>query len=235
MRFDRLLECIESIMDLRDTHNNNFEILIKVDFDDKETIQNLGKFLKYQKYLSFIVSDRMEHGWENMRDYINMLMHYSRGKYILPINDDIVFLTKNWNTILENEAAEKKMYFIKNNGGKESFFYIPKEFYNVLDGDICPHNQIDTYLRNIAFSLGIAVYFESIEIQHYSPEYASFGPAPRDPEIFKDSSWEEKNSRSIENIRQGKLDETLEQLAIDVGKINRFLQQRTLFRQRGLK
>ena len=222
-RPSRLLECLDSLFSLRDLENENFEVLVKIDFDDFETIKNIEKFQKYQKELSFIVSDRLVHGWENIRDYINDLIYYSKGKYVFSLNDDVVLLTKNWNTILEEEAKEEKIYFVNNNGAKESFFYMPRRFHDILDKNICPHNQIDTYLRDLARITNIDVYFNLVTLQHYNPEYAGFGPSPRDPELFKDSSWREKVELSRKNCKKRDSHESRKQLHVDAKKIQDYL------------
>ena len=102
-------------------------------------------------------------------------MDLAKGKYILVANDDMIFKTQNWNTILDKCLTDFKIYFPYVNGYRESFWCIPKELYIVL-GHVAPHNQTDTYLSWLGQVLGIVEYIDDIELYHkfdYKDETAS--------------------------------------------------------------
>ena len=164
-RVEMLNETLYSIYSLADLSNSNFEVLIKIDFDDHETLDYIKNWSNEYENLYFIVSSRKK-GFLNATDFTEDLIDLSKGKYILAANDDMVFKTQNWNTILESHLNEFKIYFPYVNGYRESFWCIPKELYTTL-GHIAHHNQTDTYLNWLGQVLGIIEYIDDVELYHY--------------------------------------------------------------------
>jgi len=160
-----LNEVLYSIYSLADLSNPNFEIIVKVDFDDLETLQYINNWSNEYENLYFIVSSRKQ-GFLNLVDFLEDMIDLSKGKYILGANDDMLFKTQNWNTVLESRLTEFKIYFPYVNGYRESFWCIPKELYTTL-GHIAHHNQTDTYLNWLGQVLGIIEYIDDVELYHY--------------------------------------------------------------------
>jgi hypothetical protein len=163
-RVEMLNETLYSIYSLADLNNPNFEIIIKVDFDDHETLDYIKNWSNEYENLHFIINSRKK-GFLNLVDFLEDMMDLAKGKYILAANDDMMFKTQNWNTILDKCLTDFKIYFPFVNGYRESFWCIPKELYTVL-GHIAPHNQTDTYLNWLGQVLGIIEYIDDIELYH---------------------------------------------------------------------
>lgn len=164
-RVEMLNETLYSIYSLADLENPNFEVIIKVDFDDHETLDYIKNWSNEYENLYFIVSSRKQ-GFLNIVDFYEDTIDLAKGKYILVANDDMLFKTQNWNIILESKLNDFKIYFPYVNGYREAFYIIPKELYHIL-GHIAPHNQADTYLNWLGQVLGINEYLDDIEFYHH--------------------------------------------------------------------
>lgn len=163
-RVEMLNETLYSIYSLADLNNPNFEVIIKVDFDDHETLDYIKNWSNEYENLHFIINSRKK-GFLNLVDFLEDMMDLAKGKYILAANDDMMFKTQNWNTILSKCLTDFKVYFPYVNGYRESFWCIPKELYTAL-GHVAPHNQTDTYLNWLGQVLGIVEYIDDIELYH---------------------------------------------------------------------
>lgn len=163
-RVEKLNETLYSILSLANPDEVNFEIIVKVDFDDIDTIDYIKNWENTFENVTFIINSRRG-GWLNMVDYVENMIDIAKGKWILNINDDMLFKTKNWNTILSNYLKEFKIYFINTNGYRQSFPIYPKKIKDIL-GHISHHNQIDTYLYTLSKNTGIEDYIEDIFLEH---------------------------------------------------------------------
>jgi len=163
-RISNLDKTLNSIISLSDMDNPNFEIVVKVDFDDTETIDYIKNLNKKYENITFVINSR-KLGWLSMVDFVENMIDISKGKWILGTNDDVEFKTKNWNTLLCSQLKEFKIYFINTNGYMASFPVFPKKIKDIL-GHISPHNQIDTYLYNLSLNTGIDNYIENVYIEH---------------------------------------------------------------------
>lgn len=163
-RVEFLNDALYSIYSLADQNNVNFEIILKVDFDDIETLQYINNWSNEYENLYFIVNSRKQ-GFASLVDAVEDMIDLAKGKYILAANDDLTFETQNWNTILEDRLKEFKIYFPYINGYREGLWCIPKELYTVL-GHISYHSQIDTYLSWLGQVLGIIEYIDEVRVNH---------------------------------------------------------------------
>lgn len=163
-RVEFLNETLYSIYSLADPDNVNFEILLKVDFDDLETLQYINNWSNEYENLYFVVNSRKQ-GFTSLVDHVEDLIDLAKGKYILAANDDLVFETQNWNTLLENRLKEFKIYFPYINGYREGLWCVPKELYTIL-GHVSHHSQIDTYLNWLGQVLGISEYIDEVRVFH---------------------------------------------------------------------
>jgi glycosyltransferase involved in cell wall biosynthesis len=148
---------IDSLLNLSDKTLDNFEIIIKVDFDDTETIEYVKQWSNQFKNISFIVNSRLD-GWHNLVDFIENLIDCSKGKYVWNLNDDVLMLSKDWNKILEQRLTDFKVYYPQVkwapdlNGYihdfREAFPIYPKKL-KELWGYLCPHNNIDNWILEV--------------------------------------------------------------------------------------
>ena len=95
-RVKDLHETLESILNNANLSNPNFEIILKVDYDDKETLAYISQFTNEHTNINIILNSRLG-GWINLVDFIENMIDISKGKYIWNINDDSRILTPNWN------------------------------------------------------------------------------------------------------------------------------------------
>ena len=104
-RTKKFLRFIESILNLTEDLNN-LELLVLIDEDEKfsteyenliNKINNKRKFIKlYKKSLS------------SNPERMNYLNSKSIGNIILPVNDDMIFLTNHWDRLLRNDFNKSK-------------------------------------------------------------------------------------------------------------------------------
>jgi glycosyltransferase involved in cell wall biosynthesis len=148
---------INSLISLSDSSLDNFEIILKVDFDDSETLEYMSELTNEHKNISFIVNSRLN-GWYNLVDYIENMIDCSKGEFIFNINDDVLMLTQGWNKIFQERLTEFKIYYPQVNWApdlnghihdfREAFPIYPKKL-KELWGYICPHNNVDNWLLDI--------------------------------------------------------------------------------------
>ena len=116
-RVKDLHETLQSILDNANPNNKNFEIILKVDYDDQETINYINQFTNQNDNINVILASRLE-GWFSLVDFIETMIDVSKGKYIWNINDDSRILTPNWNDIffvklLKLVAWSKISYYLQ--------------------------------------------------------------------------------------------------------------------------
>jgi hypothetical protein len=163
-RPEMLNEALYSIYSLANPDNVNFEIIVKVDFDDPETLDYIKNWSNEYENLFFLVSSRKK-GFMNLVDFQEDMIDLAKGKYILIANDDLTFETKNWNDILQSKLTDFKIYFPYINGYREGLWCIPKELYTTL-GHISHHSQVDTYLSWLGQVLDIIEYIDEVRVHH---------------------------------------------------------------------
>jgi hypothetical protein len=163
-RPEMLNETLYSIYSLANPNNVNFEIIVKIDFDDHETLDYIKNWSNDYENLFFLVSSRKK-GFINLVDFQEDMIDLAKGKYILIANDDLTFETKNWNDILQSKLTDFKIYFPYINGYREGLWCIPKELYTIL-GHISHHSQVDTYLNLLGQVLGISEYIDEVKVYH---------------------------------------------------------------------
>jgi hypothetical protein len=163
-RLEGLNDTLFSILETANPENLNFEVIVKVDFDDLDTIDYIKNWDNEFENITFIVNSRRQ-GWLNMTDYVENMIDISKGKWILNVNDDVIFKTQNWNTILSNQLNGFKIYFPKTDGYPQSFPIYPKKLKEIL-GHISLTNQIDTYLYRLSMETGIETYIDDVYIEH---------------------------------------------------------------------
>jgi hypothetical protein len=92
-RISLLKECLDSI-NTKTTDKSLVEILIKVDTDDKETIDFLLSY-KSEINLKFFVTDR-KNGYGSLHEHYNFLSDTSEAEFIFGFNDDVEMVTEGW-------------------------------------------------------------------------------------------------------------------------------------------
>lgn len=108
---DQLKTTINSFISNSDKSLNNYEIIIKVDFDDYLTYEYIKSISNENENISFLISSK-KLGYSSLHENANSMIDLAKGKYILLISDDIGMLTPNWNSLLENYLTQFKIYFL---------------------------------------------------------------------------------------------------------------------------
>ena len=102
-KFERMLNSlIKTCNDL-----NRVEILLLIDEDDKE-INLYEKILKKDRFkdlsIKITIKDLETHAIRN-----NFLANISKGEIIFPINDDMVFVSENWDNFIDEEFSKNEI------------------------------------------------------------------------------------------------------------------------------
>lgn len=164
-RVEMLNDTLFSLFSNADPENVNFEVLVKLDLDDHESIDYIKNWKNEFENISFVINSRKK-GWLNMVDFVENLVRCANGKWILGFNDDLIMKTQNWNTILEKYLTEFKIYYPHPSFGyRWAFPLFPKKLYDIL-GHISPHNQIDTYLYELGKNLNINALIDDVILEH---------------------------------------------------------------------
>ena len=180
-RPQHLDKTLNSLIDLSDKTLNNFEIIVKVDFDDTETLNYIQQWDNVHENITFVVNSRLK-GWNNLVDFVENLIDISKGKYVWNLNDDCWLLTPNWNQILEQQLTDFSVYYpdinwdLDLNGYQHNFRYAfpiyPKKLKEIW-GFLCPHNNIDNWILDIVnkcssppWNEKVKTYIDDIVIHH---------------------------------------------------------------------
>lgn len=95
-RVHRLKELIDSL--LNTTKNiDSIELFLAVDEDDVDGLEYLKN--TEHKFIRYSVFKRSEHF---TKDYLNPLAREANGRWLINLNDDSVFMTKDWDEIVYN-------------------------------------------------------------------------------------------------------------------------------------
>ena len=106
-----LQKTINSFVDNADSALDNYEFIIKVDFDDNETLDFIKTYSNNNKNVSFIINSNLE-GYASLGEFWKDCTNLARGKYIMITPDDSIMQTPSWNKKLESHLKETKIYFV---------------------------------------------------------------------------------------------------------------------------
>src|SRR5882672_9760370 len=79
------------------TNKEQIEVLIAIDDDDKDTLSVTANFKEYFPFCRFYTCKRSN---QHAQDYYNYLSKRAIGKYLLALNDDCLFLTDGWDSLI---------------------------------------------------------------------------------------------------------------------------------------
>ena len=99
-RPDLLMRCIKSIVDTAD-NPETFEICLRLHRDDEETIRRLPEILSLCTVRVII---GLQHGgYRDLSWFYQEAAAISRGNWIWVMNDDVVSVTKGWDTMVHSQ------------------------------------------------------------------------------------------------------------------------------------
>lgn len=107
-RVDMLYNMLSSV---RNTVNNpsNIEVVMAIDYDDLDAMRTLGKIATYPGLkMSILITQPSDFF---VRDYFNPCAHMASGRWIIALNDDSEFMTKDWDMMIieRMEEASKRI------------------------------------------------------------------------------------------------------------------------------
>lgn len=100
---------INNFNQLADQNLDNYEFIVKIDYDDKESIEATKEFSNKITNVKFIISSQLK-GYPSLNEFVRDAAFLARGKYIMPLGDDTEMVTHNWNQVLEERLKETKFY-----------------------------------------------------------------------------------------------------------------------------
>jgi hypothetical protein len=155
---ERFENCSQTIISFFENVRNpdNIEFIIRCDNDDLLFLEKLH-LLPYFNRLKIIIGDR-ERGYIDLHLFYNEMLKISTGKYVMPINDDLICKTKYFDDIILSKPIEDiKIYIGKNNNHYQGW-YFPIINKKILD-------EIG-YLSRCVFYDGY-LYFSLLELDIY--------------------------------------------------------------------
>ena len=120
-RFDN---CSQTIISFFENVKNpdNIEFIIRCDNDDLPFLQKLP-LLPYFDKLKIIIGDR-KRGYIDLHLFYNEMLKIATGKYIMPINDDLICKTKYFDDIILSKPIDDlKIYIGKNNNHYQGWYF----------------------------------------------------------------------------------------------------------------
>lgn len=167
--FERLYQSILSTS----SNKKDFELILYLDKDDQSLLEYISILKTYKEHkISYIVGERnviTDTGY-------NECFKLSTGNIIMVLADDLLFHTRNWDVIINNEInkfddkivilAAKDDYVNKRRASHpifhrkwvETLGYVFPPYFKVIGGDI--------WVTKIAKELGRFVYLKNLHIEH---------------------------------------------------------------------
>ncbi len=171
-----LCESIDSLVSLATI--KSFEFILKIDDDDKETLQTYNKLIGLIP-VTAIVSPRGR-GYLDMHIWVNQMCTYATGDWILLWNDDARMTLKEWDVMLLTGSVSDKVtwhgikdifiWFLstKDRPGAREFAFVRRKMIEVMGHySLNPHN--DSWLAAISSFISSA-FNMPIEVEHRSEE-----------------------------------------------------------------
>lgn len=214
-RFDKLLSTIQTFRaQLSPEQRALVEFIIRVDSDDLGTLRRLPD-LPYSDFaIHVIISDRLG-GYKDAWIYANQCARLSVGRYLLGWNDDAVFETPDWFTILQAQITQDRNAYSYWFGGTPTQVYAPNQppriedwpcfiahhrlFYDIL-GFFGAVGGVDSFLYYMLGPLGLIKKIETIKVHHLA--WFQIPPEKRDETSHNNSRDGQMLPNDTQLIRQ---------------------------------
>jgi hypothetical protein len=100
LRYEWLAVVLDSIYD-NAAEPEQIEVHLAINTEDRKTQEEAYKYIEKNKNVFAHIKDQREmikdHPYFGMTPYVNWLtFDFSRGEYVMPMNDDALFISKNW-------------------------------------------------------------------------------------------------------------------------------------------
>ncbi len=172
-KFIRLLNSINETCVLKE----RLDLLLLIDEDDKEIslYKEISESTKYKDLnIKIYINSLKTHAQRN-----NFLANKTNNEIIFPINDDIVFKTNAWDTVIDEEFSKfgDKPYCLWTNSGQKynylhcDFPIINRKWFDKLGYVGSEHFRfwfLDTWICDLSFRSKQFLITDKIEIYQYS-------------------------------------------------------------------
>lgn len=195
------------------TKSDDTDLVIGLDNDDDQ-LQNYINLCNNNN-IKFEISRR-----DNVAYIHNRLANNNPNyDYYMPVNDDIVFRTNNWDTILVSTIEEKGsgwgISYGKDYDANKDIYYKPYPTFGMISGNIVkrlgylyPPNLKafygDTFLLDFGRSLGRLFYCEEVLIQHKQEKIED------DPRLVP--SFKDEEMKNYSNYIDTRLDDDINKI-----------------------
>lgn len=164
-RFYEASNTISSFFEMA-KNKDNIEFIIRCDSDDKEFLLKLTE-LPYFERIKVIIGNRYS-GYYDLHLFYNEMLKLSTGNFIMPINDDLICETKNYDELILSKSVDDIKIYTGINKGNYQGWYFPIINKKILDeiGHLSKCVFYDGYLYFSLKELGI---YEDINLKftHY--------------------------------------------------------------------
>lgn len=169
-RIDSLIRCVNNLVSTADDPNN-FEVLIRLDHDDKDSIKRIEE-LPYDKVDIYIIIGNRFGGYADLHLYVNELCAISNGRFLFLYNDDATILTKKWDLIIVGESQVVGLNPLSNTEKKQKYDIFPiihRKIYETLGFfSLSPHN--DSWMFELIKTVELEKKIPELKIRHYRIE-----------------------------------------------------------------
>lgn len=180
-RFDRLIACIDSYVELA-SDINTVEFIVKFDVDDLESVSRINEIRKDIK-IKFLITERLN-GYYSLHDYANYMYLLATGTWIMLCTDDAVIKTRHWDLELAKVKEDYVCLSPYENGKVSEVFPIVSLISCKLFDCFCLNHAQDRWFNDVYGVAGKMVELPQIEFYHY---------------ILNDQSNEDRRIQNIED------------------------------------
>lgn len=137
----------------------DLEILLGIDSDDNETLQHLQDSLLPvldSRGVVFVVLEFQRLGYHRLHEYLNSMVTYATGDWLIFYNDDAVMQTQGWDqTIRQHDGEFRCLAFDTHRHHPYSIWpIVPREWIECM-GTVSNHHMFDAVISQIAYLLDV--------------------------------------------------------------------------------
>lgn len=184
-RIEKLLKCLSSI-ESATKDKEKIEAIVRLDYDDKESIEKIQEIHNFSFDIYTIVGKRFG-GYTDLHFYVNEMCSLSRGNFLFLFNDDSFIETVGWEEIVCSFKGKPIILNPNTNDSSNIYNTFPIISRNIFEtlGHWSLQTHNDTWIEVIGKTLGIEVYVPNLVIFHDRPDNENSSAK-------EDKTWEER-------------------------------------------
>jgi glycosyltransferase involved in cell wall biosynthesis len=213
-RTDALKTCLETLIVNADDPAS-IEYLLAFDDDDQDTIAWFKKYIAPiidRAGSTYTAYEFQRMGYTRLNEYLNQLVKFAQGQWILFWNDDAVMNSKGWDTVINSHGNAFRVLRMPthNNHPYAIFPIVPREWYELF-GYLSAHQISDAWISQVAYLVDIMVNVP-IDVTHDRhdltgnnkddtfKERIMFEGTPTDSRDFNHVSWRQRRLNDAAKI-----------------------------------